>query len=200
MPSDDITRRIIEIIDLHVPDGEYNGTEITRRIHNHLAKEYPDLLERWLKEMEYTFIRDFIAKIRIGRRQVARKRARNLNFVEAAIRGANGEDYRPLLWDQPFVVNNEGLFKPLRLTSRNDNLYIATAYYQRAKHNRLNGIFHERIAAKLTGEQIVEDVFNPPDIDLLIAKIYEEPSQPQPQPQSQPKPQPQPQPQPGDST
>lgn len=175
MPSNDINERIIEIVDLYLPDDTpFTTTEVTRFVQEHLHAEHADLLKEWRETMEFIHLRDFVTRIRGGRRRLARKRARNLIFVKATIEAANGEDYRPLLWDQSYAVNSEGLLKPLRMTTRDENLYIATTYHRQAKHNRINGIFHQKIAAKLAADQTVEDIFNPPDIDLLYATTYDD--------------------------
>lgn len=174
MPADDINKRIIEVVDLYLPDDtSFTTAQVTQYVQNHLHTEHPELLKEWREAMEFDHLRDFVTRIRGGRRRLARRRARNLIFVQATIEGANGEDYRPLLWDQPYAVNSNGLLKPLRMTSRDENLYIASAYHRQAKHNRLNGIFHQKIAAKLTADETVEDVFQPSDIDLLYATTYE---------------------------
>lgn len=185
--------RIVHIITGLIPsDGEWKPGEVAGQAQTFLRENHADLLAEWHAERERAFIQDVVNRINGDQRRDARKRTLKDRVIRAAERvqekteaavaeGAEPEaaqdqaraEVHSLMWNVSYMIDSKRTQKPVRLMNRQDLLFAAGKYHDKADFNRREALYLRLLAKKLPDDvQVVEDVLTPEQVDEAYVETH----------------------------
>lgn len=145
----DVVAEMRAVIDAQTDGGPYVPRRAAEEIVDKLRANDPELLAAWLEMHAATLVWDVINRRDHSRRAVATHAARSSVFREAADDHAAGNSSRLLgFLAAPYTVA-DGSRRTLATFTRDDLLFVASDYEQRARDNSMRAAFMNALAKRV---------------------------------------------------
>lgn len=170
--SRDIAHDVRRIIDEEITRAgpTWSAGVVALRVVERLRGEDPELLGKWLEALAIDVVRREITDIARLQKQEARRQSIPPTasvFSSAVQRYEAGETKALAAWMETiYVVNTENSRKMLRDMDKEDLLYAASDYTNRARTNAMQAAFLRAVADKV-GARTVGEVYNDDDLTRL---------------------------------
>jgi hypothetical protein len=148
-----------DIIERHTNVPTYQTRIVAQDIVSYLLANDPDLLHGWLRIRAADLLHEVINRRDRSRRArgAIQRKLKNFNDTLEEFVAGNEQPVRSFL-SAPYVINQENDRKYLRDMNREDLVYVADEYSNRAAANTALAALHYAMA-KRVGEKTVGEVF-----------------------------------------
>lgn len=172
MPEPSAHEQIVEIINHHIPDGDFNASEVAEKAYNYLLEQHPELDQQWKDEMGFTFFRQTVTSILRSRRLHERRRMKAGAFREDLHRAGMG-NIEPLKnFSVTYVIDEGNTRRKLADMTGDDHRFVASSYEYQGNNALLLAEFHKAVA-KRVGRSRTEDVMTEEEYARLYNSIVQ---------------------------